>query len=208
MREAWEERWQAGRTGWHEQEGNAGLKRYWNLSRRRVLVPLCGKSRDLLWLESQGNDVVGVELSSLAVEAFFEENELEYSKCEGRLTAYKAHDRQILIYCGDYFAFEGECFDAHYDRGALIALSPGERSRYARHTSSLLADDAAQFVITVEYDDGVASGPPFPVLESELLGYWKSLKRVHSHEDITNAPPKFLDAGLESMREVIWRSGP
>ena len=65
MNDAWIERWQIGRTGWHEPQGNASLKRYWDLTGRRVLVPLCGKSADLLWLESQGNSVTGVELSEL-----------------------------------------------------------------------------------------------------------------------------------------------
>lgn len=206
MTEAWEERWRTGRTGWHEEQGNVSLRKHWDISGRRVLVPLCGKTVDLLWLENQGNDVVGVELSSLAVEAFFEENALSYSKSGGELTAYKARDRRILIYCGDYFGLQGETFDAHYDRGALIALSPAERPRYAMHTSALLTKDARQLVITLEYDDGIASGPPFPVREAEVRRYWRSLERMESREDIDNAPPKFADAGLMSMREVVWRS--
>ena len=41
MAEAWLERWQEGRIGWHEDEGNASLKRHWRGSGRSVLVPLC-----------------------------------------------------------------------------------------------------------------------------------------------------------------------
>ena len=70
MNENWIERWETGKTGWHEPDGNQNLKTHWQWTGKRVLVPLCGKTPDLLWLESQGNEVVGVEVSELAVESF------------------------------------------------------------------------------------------------------------------------------------------
>ena len=39
-------------------------------------MPLCGKSLDLLWLAAQGHRVLGVEISPLAVDAFFAEQDL------------------------------------------------------------------------------------------------------------------------------------
>ena len=76
MLDTWLERWRDGRTGWHETDGSALLKRHWPRLVRgsRVLVPLCGKSVDLLWLASQGLEVSGVEISGLAIRAFFDEN--------------------------------------------------------------------------------------------------------------------------------------
>ena len=62
MSDDWLERWKIGRTGWHEPAGNRNLRTHWTWSGRRVLVPLCGKTHDLLWIEAQGNEVVGVEL--------------------------------------------------------------------------------------------------------------------------------------------------
>lgn len=207
MNEDWLERWKSGRTGWHEPAGNRNLREHWTLSGRRVLVPLCGKSPDLLWIEARGNDVVGVELSEIAVQAFFEENELDVEPVQGALPGYRATERNITLYCGDYFAFRAEPFDAHYDRGALVALSAELRSRYARHTAALLTDAAQQFVITVEYDQAVCEGPPYSIAEDEILGHWPGLRRHASVEDIDNAPPKFLDEGLASMHEVVWVSG-
>ena len=93
MHEEWHERWQVGRTGWHESGGNRNLKKYWRATGKRVLVPLCGKSDDILWLEAQGNDVVGVELSEIAVLGFFEDNQLEYERSDGALTEYRALNR-------------------------------------------------------------------------------------------------------------------
>ncbi|WP_261863761.1 hypothetical protein [Psychrobacter sp. JCM 18900] len=37
----------------------------------RIFVPLCGKSIDMVWLATQGYDVVGVELVETAVQEFF-----------------------------------------------------------------------------------------------------------------------------------------
>ena len=204
MHENWLERWREGRTGWHESGGNRGLKRHWSARGRRVLVPLCGKSPDLLWLEHQGNAVTGVELSELAVRAFFEENALDYVVEDGRLKTYRAKHRDITLHCGDYFAFRGGPFDAHYDRGALIALDAGLRPDYVAHTRSLLAEDPLQLLITVEYDQAVCGGPPFSVPAEEVAGYWPDLKRADAYDDTANAPPKFLAAGLRSMTEVVW----
>ncbi len=204
MNENWLERWEVGRTGWHEPAGNRNLKKHWRLTGGRVLVPLCGKTPDLLWLEAQGNEVVGVELSPIAVKAFFDDNDLAYERIDASLPGYRCTTRDVTIYCGDYFAFANESFDAHYDRGALIALTEGLRPRYAKHTSTLLADGAHQLILTVEYDDTVCQGPPFSVGEDELLSYWAGLSEQARIDDIENAPPKFLEAGLERLDEVVW----
>jgi len=206
MHEDWLERWQVGRTGWHESGGNRNLKRYWRATGRRILVPLCGKTPDLLWLEAQGNDVVGVELSEIAVRGFFDDNQLEFERADGELGEYRALTRRITLYCGDYFAFRSKPFDAHYDRGALVALTPELRARYAEHTSALLSEDAEQLVVTVDYDQAVCDGPPFSLSEREITAYWPRLQQVASVDDTANAPPKFLDAGLTRMHEVVWRT--
>lgn len=206
MSEPWIERWQEGRTGWHEPAGNAGLRKHWHETGRRVLVPLCGKTSDLRWLADQGNEVIGVEVSDLAIKAFFDEQGLGYDVLDGELPAYRAKESSITIFCGDYFALRSVRCDAHYDRGALIAMPADRRADYAAHTNTLLDAAAEQFVITLEYDQAVADGPPFSVSSAELLSYWPDLVRFAAHDDIENGPPKFRDAGLTEMVEVIWCS--
>ncbi len=39
---------------------------------------MCGKSLDMIWLAEQGLQVTGIEISALAIETFFAENELDY----------------------------------------------------------------------------------------------------------------------------------
>ena len=41
-----------------------------------ILVPLCGKSKDLIWLQKHFHQVIGVELVPQAVKVFFEENQI------------------------------------------------------------------------------------------------------------------------------------
>lgn len=206
MHEEWLERWRVGRTGWHEPDGNRNLQRHWRASGRRVLVPMCGKTPDLLWLEEQGNAVVGVELSRLAIESFFAEQGLQYTVEDGAVPAYRATARDITILCGDYFDVHGLGCDAHFDRGALIAMPPERRLAYVDKTNALLQGGAVQLVITVDYDQDVVAGPPYSVDDDELLGYWSRLQRVEAVDDMADAPPKFIEAGLAAMTEKIWRS--
>jgi thiopurine S-methyltransferase len=207
--ELWLERWEEGRTGWHEPDGNFKLKAHWPMlaTGTRVLVPLCGKSPDLLWLAQQNMEVVGIELSSIAVEAFFSENDLGFGiQGTGHLRCYRADALPISIYCGDYFDFDSDPFGALYDRAALIAMPPDERPGYVQHTKALLTDDAYRMVIALEYDQAAADGPPYSVLPEEILSYWDDLRVASQHNDIDNSPPKFREAGLTEVIEKAWIS--
>jgi thiopurine S-methyltransferase len=209
MAEDWISLWEQGRTGWHEPAGNAALKKYWPVvpPGRRVLVPLCGKSMDLIWLERRGLYITGIELSQQAVESFFEENGIDYSVSnEYDHRIYCGKDRAICIFCGDYFSFSGAPFDALYDRGALVALPAHRRPEYVRHTEALLKPDAARLVVTLEYEQNRVDGPPFSVPAEELLQYWPGLVRVSTSNDLANSPPKFREAGLKEVSEVTWVS--
>lgn len=210
MSENWLERWDNGRTGWHEKEGNAGLHAHWPElpSGTRVLVPLAGKTPDMLWLAGRGCRVTGIELSPVAVEAFFSDNGLSFTKDDHKgLQRYTAADHTIEIYCGDYFNLSTAEYDALYDRGALVALPAETRARYVEHTNTLLKMSPVRLVVTLEYDQEIVAGPPFSVSESEILGYWPDLVRVGEKDDIETCPPKFIAAGLTDIREVIWLSG-
>ena len=205
MIESWLERWREGRIGWHEAGGNASLRKYWRAEGRRVLVPLCGKTVDMLWLEEQGNSVVGVELSDIAARAFFEENSLRYTIRDGKLPAYTALDRDITIHCGDLFDFDEPGNTGWYDRGALVATPAEQRPAYAKHIDALLTPDAHKLLITLDYDDNIATGPPFSIPREEIRRYWPDLREIDRYDDIENGPPKFREAGLKEMFETIWR---
>ena len=209
MTEPWLERWEQGRIGWHEPHGNANLKKHWPemAEGSRVLVPFCGKARDLIWLTHRRLDVAGIEISEVAVEAFFKENGLEYEIDDaGELTCYRSTTQALAVYCGDYFTFESQPFDALFDRGALIAVPADGRLRYVDHTRRLLKEEAYRLIITLEYDQTAANGPPFAILPEEMRSYWVDLRILSRKNDIDNCPPKFKAAGLTEVMETAWSS--
>ena len=63
----WHERWQQSKLGFHQAEANGDLLRHSHVlpppgAHRRMLVPLCGKSLDMIWLRQAGFEVVVVTL--------------------------------------------------------------------------------------------------------------------------------------------------
>src|SRR5450830_150029 len=96
----WRERWARNQIGFHLPEVNPYLQRHWPLlalaQGAKVLVPLCGKSLDLVWLASQGHRVLGVELSEQAVDAFFSEQGLTPRICQRGVDRVAAADARAL----------------------------------------------------------------------------------------------------------------
>ncbi len=208
----WHQRWACNQIGFHQQQVNPGLLRFWPdltlAARSRVLVPLCGKSRDLRWLLEQGYRVLGIELSQTAVEAFFSEQQIAASISQrGAFTVYAGEG--IELWCGDIFALRAEdvadC-TALYDRAALIALPPVMRERYVAHLGSVLPAQCGGLLITLDYDQSKIDGPPFAVADEEvqrLLGPVWGLQTLQIAEVERNA--KQLERGVERMQERVYR---
>jgi len=177
----WREKWAANQIGFHEEIFHELMCEHWVPlvvdCAARVFVPLCGKSRDMLWLRERGHEVVGVEVSDIAVAAFLEENGLIAQRDEfGRFSRYRGEGYTLL--CGDIFDLTPEIlgpFAAFYDRAALIALPPETRQAYAAHIQSLCAEKTHGLLITIGYPPDEVSPPPFLVPREEvqtLYGPW------------------------------------
>ena len=156
--EFWHKKWASNQIGFHLPQVNPYLQRFWpdlNLAAQaRVLVPLCGKSLDLLWLAGRGHRVLGIELSEKAVEDFFSEQQLQPQISEhGVFKVYRAGS--IELWCGDVFALTAEDLadcSALYDRAAVIALPAPMRERYAEHLQNILPAGLKGLLITLDYD--------------------------------------------------------
>jgi len=152
----WLKMWRNDQTDFHQLKVNPLLARFWtSLNLRKhscIFVPLCGKSLDLLWLAQQGNDVVGVELSPVAVKAFFEENHLIPRKSKsGEFTVWESG--RVKILCGDFFRLAPSDLgkiDVVYDRAALTALPEALRFRYVAHLRQILPMACSIFLLTIE----------------------------------------------------------
>lgn len=209
----WHERWHNRQIGFHRNDFHPYLTQFWPTlvlpAGSRVLVPLCGKSRDLLWLRAQGHQVVGVELSALAVREFFAENGLEFSmQPHPRFEVYACDG--ITLYCGDFFdlsvAEVGEV-RAVYDRAALIALPPDMRQRYAAHLLQLLAPGSQALVIGFEYPQQQMDGPPFSVEAPEVEALFAGDCQLEQllDADILAQEPRFRDRGVTRLHETVYR---
>ena len=91
----WLQMWQNSQTDeFHQTTVNKYLARFWPaldmVSGNRVFVPLCGKSKDMIWLAGQGCHVIGVELSPIAVAAFFKESHLQPVKKHHRMPRFSS----------------------------------------------------------------------------------------------------------------------
>ncbi|MDN5598671.1 MAG: thiopurine S-methyltransferase [Pseudomonas sp.] len=211
--EFWQDRWASNQIGFHQREVNPYLRRHWPVlglpEGAKVLVPLCGKSLDLVWLESQGYPVMGVELSEQAVEAFFSEQGLvPHVSHKGVFKVYQAG--QIELWCGDFFSLDAQALvgcRGVYDRAALIALPPLMRAQYAEHLNALLPSGCQGLLVTLDYDQAQKAGPPFAVSDEEvqvlLAPHW-ALERLEER-DILGESWKFVQDGVTRLEERAYR---
>ena len=169
----WHQKWQRGEIGFHREHANPLLVTHLdqlNLKQgSRVFLPLCGKTRDIAYLLSLGYQVVGAELSELAIQALFQELSIEPNKTQlEHLTHY--HAENIDIFVGNIFKLSPELLgkvDAIYDRAALVALPLTMRLDYCMHLMHL-TQNAPQLLITLEYQQELVAGPPFSISEQEV----------------------------------------
>jgi thiopurine S-methyltransferase len=170
----WHEKWEANDLGFHQDAPHPLLEKHFpglGLAKgKRVFVPLCGKSSDMICLQAMGYEVLGLELSEVAAHSFFSENKLEVSiSDEGAYKRFQSSHIEIL--CGDFFSTTRELLDsvsAVFDRAAIIAMPPEMREQYANKMRDLLNPGVEILLITLEYEQGIINPPPFAVSQQEV----------------------------------------
>ncbi len=208
----WHQRWTDNQIGFHQDAPTPLLLKHWpalGVARdARVFVPLAGKSLDMLWLAAQGHRVLGVELSQLAVEQFFEENALAP---DIRESEYGQHYTAggIELVCGDAFALDADILHecaAVFDRAALIALPPAMRTRYARELYAKLPTGCRGLLVTLEYPQDEREGPPHSVPEDEVHALYGADWQVERLErrPIPADSPGFV-AGVSTLDTAVYR---
>ena len=212
----WQQRWQEGRIGFHQSDVNPELiKHFSNLAlpiSSRVLVPLCGKSVDMVWLAHAGYDVVGIELVESAVQAFFIEQNITPTITEftsaadgSTLKRYQGQlaGQTITLWVADIFALSPTAIgdiDAVYDRAALIALPADVRPDYSKQIYKL-SNNAPQLLITLNYDQSKKDGPPFSISREQLQQYYDANYEIIELESQSST----LNSAAElSVTEHVW----
>lgn len=208
----WQARWAQQQLGWHQDEINPYLQRFWSelsvAKHAQVFVPLCGKSLDMRWLHEQGHGVLGVELSNEALESFLIDQDLPvHSDIQSAFHRYQVDQYQLL--CGDFFALSAEdmsAVGAVFDRASLVAFPPDMRARYATHLQAIVPKQAEILLVTMSYAQSDMQGPPFSVPEEEvhrLFADQFQIERMFS-TDILEQEPQFKARGLNALSEQVY----
>lgn len=175
----WHKKWQESDIGFHNSDAHPLLVKHFPAlglaAGSRVFLPLCGKTLDIHWLLAQGFQIVGAELSPIAIEQLF--NELgvtpEITQREN-LQHYRAPN--IDIFVGDIFNVTASLLgqvDAIYDRAALVALPFDMRTRYTSHLKAI-THNAKQLMICFVYDQSQLAVPPFSISDDEVKAHYNS----------------------------------
>ena len=204
----WHNRWQTQQIGWHRDAYNDLLTKHWERvgsnKGDQVLVPLCGKSLDMLWFASQGHSVVGLEMVEEAIQAFFEENKLDVSR--------ETIHEQIHHTSEPFTIIESDIFnlkagltqaDAWYDRAAMIAIPPTMRETYVEQIRQLTKPNAVGLLITFTYPQEEMEGPPFSLSDNEVKELFSNGFEVELLEQIDLTDER--DRGLSQVKSSVFR---
>lgn len=206
----WHSKWHKNEIGFHLPEANPLLVKHFPSLQlepnHRIFLPLCGKTLDIHWLLAQGYQVVGAELSTIAVEALLSELNLTPTITQvGNLTQYSAPN--ITLFNGDIFELNQTLLgkvDAVYDRAALVALPLEMRQRYAAHITAI-TQNVPQLLVCFEYDQAQIEGPPFCVNTDEVRVHYAQDYAIHLLESTA------LAGGLKGKVEAfeqVWHLMP
>lgn len=203
----WQSKWRKNKIGFHMPGGYPALRKHWPVlslpENPAVLVPLCGKSPDMLWLSSQGAFVFGVEISEIAIQSFFEESgrSFETSIYSG-FTIYSSGN--IELWQGDFMKLPHKKLppiDLIYDKAALVALPPDSRQAYANQLLTLKNPGTSILLHHFMYPQQQMPGPPFNVSSSEIESYFAdffSISLLEENKIPAKTFPLFQQRGLRS----------
>lgn len=195
-KEFWLNRWINKEIGFHQENYNPFLNKYgghYFKNSKKVFIPLCGKTKDILWFLERNIEVIGIEISEIACKEFFLENQIPYSTFkENEFILYQSNEKSITLIQGDFFSLTKEFIqklkgeiDSIYDRASLIALPKKMRKIYVEHIDKLFYKIQIYFLITMEYEleekikkeyQNKEYGPPFSVLEKEIFELYSNFK--------------------------------
>ena len=209
LQQMWQNKWTKFNTKnvqpvWHAKSAHTLLVRHLTdlvgagteLSKesKSILVPLCGKTVDMVHMQQLGCSVVGVDIVPNAMTDFRAETSDKYKWLEPQ--AVKEGMRHSIesaiggarleLFRGDFFnlealsALSGQ-FDYCLDRAGLAALPPTLHERYAGRIEELLKPGGRLLLIVYEFDEvrrrrGECNGWLVEVRDVGLVYVWSERK--------------------------------
>ena len=189
--EEWKGKWEEEKTDWQRKEVRDLVVKYYEQMTnkgelKRVLVPLCGKTQEMIFLYKQGHEVVGIEASYKACKEFFQDNNIKFSEevdqISGSECILTSEDKRITLYQGDFYKITLKehigTFGAVLDWNSLIAIEPSQRKTYIAATTRLLRSNGKVLLNTLEYPKEEHGGPPCAITVSDVEELYKGNVKV------------------------------
>lgn len=200
----WHNMWNTNKIGFHLENTNELLINNFSKLKlekgNRIFIPLCGKTVDIKWLLINGYQIVGAELSEIAIKDLFHSLDITPNvEQKENFIHYSAPN--IDIFVGDIFNLNKETLgdvDAIYDRAAIVALPEELRIKYTKHLLDL-TNNKKQLLITLDYDQSLRNGPPFSVPQSNIETYYKDIYNM----EIVQVQNEDGFKGVE-IKERVW----
>lgn len=198
----WQKRYDIDYISWHQPAGNERMQ---NVLERvlteelagkkpediKVLVPLCGKSKDNYRMYRRGFTVVGVDWTRKPVEDFFSENSIETDP-NSASPYVRSKDGRVIIGVGDWFTFGNSSesenqlpfdkYDIIWDRGCFDSINVNLREKYAAKIVSLLSPGGVYILDSKVFDTKGYKGPPLPLSEADIQKYYGADLSVETRE--------------------------
>ncbi|XP_036203428.1 thiopurine S-methyltransferase isoform X2 [Myotis myotis] len=183
--EDWQEKWVERKITFHQEQGHQFADR--------------------------GHSVVGVEISELGIREFFTEQNLSYSEEPIKeipgAKVFKSSSGNISLYCCNLFdlprADIGK-FDRIWDRGAFVAINPGDRKRYADIMLSLMRKGFQYLLSVFSYDPTKYAGPPFYVSDDEIKRLFGSVCTCQCLEKVDAFEERHKSWGIDYLVEKLY----
>lgn len=231
----WNQRWEKNALGWHKAEYHNFLTTYYDQwmkdcatlndePKYRTLVPLCGKTLDMLFLKEKGHDTIGGEAVRKAIEEFATENKLTLTQrdpstlsetCAKTFVVHQIsqseHSLPIQIFQGDFFLLRDAAskdlgmFSSIYDRASLTALDLVDRVKYADILHSVLVPQGKILLIVPEYPQDHMQGPPWSVPEEHVRALFDAKRFLVEYLDSVPSPRPNLKEMVEKVYMITKR---
>lgn len=247
--ERWQKGWDSGRysvpgQGFHKAEVNPFLVKHMPLlqlspsedicKQDRVLVPLCGKTVDMVYFADQKISALGLEAIPRAIQEFAEIVKLPKEAAVFPLHKNAQHNWKLNgngyvgIVEGDALDFkvdEKGPVDAIWDRAALIALRPEDRDAYVFMLHNALKPGGRVLLSVVEHDmvvmpEGHLSsstpptgtlepyGPPYSITKEYVSSLYSkfnfNLLQELERRDLIAEEPKWQEKGATKFEQICY----
>ncbi len=153
----WRQAWKEGVTPWdagRSPPALVSLLEQGAVPPGRILVPGCGTGYDLATLARADREVVGIDVSELARDAFVE--------AHGDLPG------TVVYEVADFFSYTPtEGFDFVWDYTFFCALDPDQRGAWGEAMAGLVQPGGVLATLLFPYEDPISprEGPPWPINE-------------------------------------------